>query len=91
MCSFIIKLTLSQISLILAEFIYFIFTIINKYTFINTDTTFTTKHTNLSKSTPVPWQNLSVSPLNYSLFSFFFLFLGGGGLGLIIIKCEIEF
>ena len=33
-----------------------------KHIYINTDTTFTTKHTNLSKSTKVPWRDLSVPP-----------------------------
>ena len=60
MCSFVVKLTLSQILLILPEFTRFIFTTIN--TFINTDTTFTTKYTNFIKINTGPVTGPKCSP-----------------------------
>ena len=53
MCNFEVKLTLSQISLILPEFTHFIFTTIN--THLSIQTQYLPQNTQiLSKSTPVP-------------------------------------
>jgi hypothetical protein len=61
MCSFVIKLTLSQILLILPKFTHFIFITINTHLSIRT------RHLPqniqiLLKLTPVLWRDLSVSP-----------------------------
>ena len=58
MCSFVVKLTLSQI---LLEFTHFIFTTIN--THISIQTYHLLQNTQiLSKSTKVPWRDLSFPP-----------------------------
>ena len=60
MCSFVVKLILSQISLILSEFTHFIFIIIN--THLSIQTQYLSQNTQiLSKSTPIPSRDLSVS------------------------------
>ena len=60
MCSFVVKLTLSQISLILLEFTHFIFTTIN--THLSIPTQHLPQNTQiLSKSIRVLWRNLSVA------------------------------
>ena len=67
---FVVKLILLQISLILPEFTYFIFTSIN--THINMDITFTIKHTNFIKINT----NLVAGPkCSPSLQLLYFLFL----------------
>jgi hypothetical protein len=60
-CSFVVKLTLSQISLILPEFTHFIFITINTHLSIRTQQL--SQNTQiLSKSTLIPWWDLSVTP-----------------------------